>query len=456
MKTMKKMLALLLALAMAFSLCGCAESLQQIEIPPFPEVTPTPAPVIVSTETPSPTAQATTEPGGSEILIPATAAPTPDQEGSSTILVNIGRFSRIDYDPAEGTELILDFSYAMPRVVMEENPAAAEKINELLATIEETFYTGNSYGLDLSFLGYNTMLESAEDNYTYVKEYQVEGMSLEFSDNLSAKVTRLDDGALSLLYADASYTGGAHGSYWEFAYTFDPLTGEILKLDRLSSDYDALADFLVQTMLDLAEQDEDNYYSDRIVDEFLPEGGREEAFRNLLREGSWYFDREGLVFFSTLYELGPYAAGITEFHIPYSQLEGKIDPRYLFPADRGGKGRMIVKELAEMDGGDLEIVDKLSVTEGGQQLCLVAEGRVYDVRVSTVYYVDRFYENTQLWSASTLQNCVLQLEAVVPEGLPDLLITYYTADGERHGKLLSQSAADGSYMLVDDNIEAVG
>jgi hypothetical protein len=45
---------------------------------------------------------------------------------------------------------------------------------------------------------------------------------------------------------------------------------------------------------------------------------------------------------------------------------------------------------------------------------------------------------------------------VVPEGLPNLLITYYTADGERHGKLLSQSSADGSFMLVDDNIAAVG
>ena len=453
---MKKMFALLLALAMAFSLCGCAESLQQIEIPPFPEVTPTPAPVSVSTETPSPTEQVRTDPDGTEILIPATAAPTPDQEGSSTILVNIGRFSRTDYDPAEGTELILDFSYDMPRVVMEENKAAAEKINELLATIEETFYTGNNYGLDLNFLGYNTMLESAEDNFSYVKEYQVEGMSLEFSDNLSAKVTRLDDGVIGFLYADSSYTGGAHGSYWEFGFSFDPQTGDVLTLDRLSTDYDALADFLVQSMLDLAEQDEDQYYSDRIVDDFLPEGGREEAFRNLLREGSWYFDREGLVIFSSLYELGPYAAGITEFRIPYEKLEGKIEARFLYPADRGGKGRMIVTELADMNGGELEIVDKLTVAENGQQLCLVVEGRVYDVRISSVYYVDRFYENAQLWSASTLQNCAVQLETVVPEGLPDLLITYYTADGERHGKLLSQSSADGSYMLVDDNIEAVG
>ena len=281
-------------------------------------------------------------------------------------------------------------------------------------------------------------------------------MPLEFSDALSAKVQRLDENMLSMLYFESNFTGGAHGNYSQFAYSFDMTTGQVLTLDQLSGDYDALADFLVQTMLTLAEQDADGYYSERIVEDFLPAGGREEAFRNLLREGSWYFDREGLVFFSNLYELGPYAAGIVEFYIPYAQLSGKIEPRFLFPADRTGKGRITVDELSHQEGGQLPIVDKLVVNEDGQELCLMAEGEVYDVRISSVYYVDQFYEDTQLWCASSLKNCALQLQAVVPEGLPNLLITYYTADGERHGKLLSQSGADGSFMLVDDDIEAVG
>ena len=451
---MKKTVSLLLAVFMALSLCGCAESLQQIEIPPFPEVTPTPGPIETNTETPSPTeeVQPATEIGAD---IPV-ASPTPTEEPGNAILVNIGRTSITDYDPAEGQELILDFSYDMPRVIYENDLIVAQQVNEVLATIEETFYSGQDYGLKQEFIGYNTMLESAEDNFTYARDYQVEGMPLEFSDALSAKVQRLDENMLSMLYFESNFTGGAHGNYSQFAYSFDMTTGQVLTLDRLSGDYDALADFLVQTMLTLAEQDADGYYSERIVEDFLPAGGREEAFRNLLREGSWYFDREGLVFFSNLYELGPYAAGIVEFHIPYAQLSGKIEPRFLFPADRTGKGRITVDELSHQEGGQLPIVDKLVVNEDGQELCLMAEGEVYDVRISSVYYVDQFYEDTQLWCASSLKNCALQLQAVVPEGLPNLLITYYTADGERHGKLLSQSGADGSFMLVDDNIEAVG
>ncbi len=451
---MKKTVSLLLAVFMALSLCGCAESLQQIEIPPFPEVTPTPAPIKTMTQTPTPTeeVQPATQVGAD---IPV-ASPEPTEEPGNAILVNIGRTSLTDYDPAEGQELILDFSYDMPRVIYENDLIVAQEVNEVLATIEETFYSGQDYGLKQEFIGYNTMLESAEDNFTYARDYQVEGMPLEFSDALSVKVQRLDENMLSMLYTESNYTGGAHGNYGQFAYSFDMTTGQVLTLDRLSGDYDALADFLVQTMLTLAEQDADGYYSERIVEDFLPAGGREEAFRNLLREGSWYFDREGLLFFSSLYELGPYAAGITEFRIPYAQLEGKIEPRFLFPAERSGKGRVTVDELANQDGGQLPILDKLVVNEDGQELCLMAEGEVYDVRISSVYYVDKFYEGAQLWCASSLKNCALQLQAVVPEGLPNLLITYYTADGERHGKLLSQSGADGSFMLVDDDIEAVG
>ena len=281
-------------------------------------------------------------------------------------------------------------------------------------------------------------------------------MPLEFSDALSAKVLRVDQNVLSVRYSESIYQGGAHGSYWSFAYNFDMRSGEILSLESLSPDYDALADSLVQEMLALAEEDQDEYYSQRIVEGFLPEGGREEAFRTLLREGTWALDREGLEIISSLYELGPYAAGTVSFLIPYEKLQERLDQRWMMPEDRNGKGRVLVQELSELEGGEIEIIDKVKVSEGGVNLGLVVEGQIFDVRISTVYYVDRFYENAQLWAASSLADCAVQLEVTVPEGLPDLLISYYTADGERCGKLLSQSGADGSYMLVDDNIEAVG
>ena len=448
---MKKTLALLMALVMALALCGCAENLPQIEIPPIPKIT----------DTPQPQPQTGEDEGTSETTdqIPEAPLPTAEEtpvtgeEAHIRILVTNGRTEMNDYDPAEGEELILNFAYDMPRVYVENEPEVSARINETLATVEETFYTGDSYSEEGRFIGYSAMLEAAEDNFSYVRENNTVGMPLEYSDTLTALVTRADNAALSVIYTENCYMGGAHGSYGSNAVNFDMSTGEQLTLDKLSED-EGFGDFLVERMLSIVEQDKS--YSDRIAEDFLPEGGMEEAFRNLLRDGSWYFDGEGLVIFSELEELGPYAAGIVEFRIPYADLEGKLDARWLFPGQRQGKGKPEVTELSELEGGETEIVDSLILNEDGQELCIVADGIIYDVSLTSVYYVDRFYDSAQLWYASCLDDCALQIRVVVPEGLPNLRIAYTTADGVRHGKLLSQSGLDGSYMLVDDDIQAVG
>ena len=452
MKTMRRYLAVLLTLLMVLAMSGCTEGLEGLELPPLPEVTPTPQPTLqVEGQTAEGTQAEETQPPESGEIGEAVT-----EEPPALIMVSITNNARSDYDPAEGTELILSFSYDMPRVYSEAFAAPCDRINEALATLEETFYTGDSYGHEGHYMGYSAMLEIAEDNYTYVAETGESGLPLELSDALSARVTRVSDTVLSVVYSESLYTGGAHGLYGAQALNFDMATGEPLTLDRLSSDYDALAEELTQKMLAMIEEDADGYYSERILEEFLFEKTLEEAIRGLLREGSWYFDNEGMVIFSDLEELGPYAAGIVEFHIPYEELAGKIDEQWMIPSDRQGKGKLSVCELSELEGKETEIVDKLTVTEGGTALCLVADGRIYDVSISRAYYVDRFYESAQLWYASALDNCALQLEVVIPEGLPDLLIHYTTADGVRHGKLLSQSGLDGTFMLVDDDIQAVG
>ena len=50
----------------------------------------------------------------------------------------------------------------------------------------------------------------------------------------------------------------------------------------------------------------------------------------------------------------------------------------------------------------------------------------------------------------------IQIVTTVPEGIPNLMISYTTADGQRVGKLLSQSGLDGRYLLIDDQIEVLG
>ena len=444
---MKKLVLIVLTLALAFSLCACEEmeALQKVELPSLPTVSiePTAAPEI----TPIPGLDL---PDETPVLWEEEPAQTAEPE--TRVIVNFKSTAYEEFDPAEGTQRILSFSYDTPIVLIDGRDAAAAAINEYIALLDETYYTGNDYGDGYS-TGYNGMLEAAEDNFAYVMGNNVEGIPLEFSSTRTVRVSRGDDQVLSLVFTTYEYTGGAHGMYVEEAYCFDTVTGERISLDQLSTDFDAFAEELTRRMVEMATTDE--YYADRIPDSFVSPEQYETAFAALLREGNWYLGSEGLTIFSDLEELGPYAAGIVEFTIPYDELRGMMDGRF-FPAARDGEGAFSIAALADVPEGTIEILDRVSVEPASQELLLTVEGKVYDVRLATVYYSDQFYENSQVWYCGYMKDCAVQLAASIPEGLPNLMLSYQTADGERHNKLLSQNGMEGGFTLVNDSIQVLG
>ena len=113
-----------------------------------------------------------------------------------------------------------------------------------------------------------------------------------------------------------------------------------------------------------------------------------------------------------------------------------------------------------MPEGTIKSIGLLTVSDG-EDLYLRAEGSVYDVQISSAAYYDveagdRFYETERLWFASFMTDCALQLRALLPEGMPDLMITYTDSAYEQHRLLLSENGVDGTPALVDDTLIAVG
>ncbi len=440
---MKKWMALLLCLALACSMCACA-AIDSVELPPLPKLTE--EPTAAASEAPQ---QEDSEEKTEEA---AAIQPSVDRQAANRVTVNFEKTSYENYDPSAGIERILTFSYVTPKIRIEGRDEAAAKINEYIAMLDETYYTGNDYG-DGPSSGYNGMLEAAEDNYTYAVTMRDRSLPLEFSASRTARVARIDSRMINLVFDSYEYTGGAHGFYADRAYVFDTETGERLKLEALAAEGEDLQAALISGMKELVKADPE-YYEEHLAEDFVAESDYDTAFSALLRDGAWYFNNEGLVIFSDLYELAPYAAGLTEFVLPYEKLQGVIDEKWL-PEARQGSGEFSIKPMSEVPEGSLELLDRVNYSQG-EELCLLASGTVYDVKLSTVYYADRFYELTQLWCSSYMSDSALQVVAVVPEGIPDLMISYTTADGQRCGKLLSQSGLDGSYLLVDDQINVLG
>lgn len=435
----KKILIISLALTLAFSLCACSE-LEKLksELPPLPDTS--------ATASPEPSAEPSPE--ATEAQEESTAV-----QAGPRVMVNIKNTTIQEYDPADGSQLILTFAYETPSVYIEGRSEASAAINEYIALLDETYYTGNDYGVG-SATGFNLMLQQAQDNYSYVVGTGAVDLPLELASSQTVSVARADERILSLVYSYYEFTGGVHGNYVDRAYVFDSETGEELTLDKLTTDFDAFTAFMVQYMVEKAENEA--YYSERIDPNTLAREQYSAAFGALLREGSWYFGSEGLTVFSDAYEFGPYAAGSVEFTVPYEALEGVIDEKW-FPAERSGEGEFIVKPLSEVSGGDTEIIDMVTVSDEGQELCLVSLGNVYDVKLSQVEYMDRFYETAQLWHCSYMNDCALQLKTLIPEGIPNLMLSYATADGASRSLLISRSGQDGSFTLVEEgSIEAVG
>ena len=429
---MKKKIAIVLLAAFCLTLgaCGALEK-------PLPTPSPTAAPTTVPTPLPTP------EPTP---LPTPVLTPVPAQEQRVVVTVDKTRLEAMD--PQSGETRILSFSFDTPMIEMENNPAAAEKINEFIALQSEAFYTGEDYG-DGYGTGYNNMLTLAEDNYLYQMESGAEYPNLEMSADRSAAILRNDGTVLSLLFNDYSYTGGAHGLMVSRAYCFDVESGDVLTLDTVSVDPEGFASFLTSFMLDEIQSDPE--LAERI---YLEETELEPALSALVREGSWYFDYDGMVFFSDDYEFSSHAAGPISFLVPYDAAAAYLYPRYI-PEAGTENAAFHVLPAEEMVEGNTEILDMVKISDTGTSLYLVVNGAAHDVRLTSVQYSDAFYETAQLWSCSVMRDCAVQIQTDIPDGMPNLKISYRTQDGLK-SLYLTMSGEDGSLILMDGSIRPVG
>ena len=422
---MKKILSALLCVCMVFSLCACA-------------VTGT-AQSAVDASAPA----------------DSTPADTPEESAADAHGAQLGdrviirTEKTLESFNAPDNTVILLFSYVTPTVLIEERQEAAAAINEQLNLLDEAYITGSG-----TEPGKNQVLEDALDNYSYVKE-KGSDLNTVFTAARTVTNTRADGSVISFRYWTSIYTGGSTGSHGYMAVNFSSETGERLSLDSISPDPETFKQALRDCLVASAQADKMLYSQ---ISEHV--GDADAALAAVVREGSWYFAPEGIVFLPAFGELKPEEQGLPTFTIPYDQLAAFIDERYL-PVDRDGAASFDVVRVGDVPDGTVQSVDRLSVS-AGDELYLRVEGTAYDVTISSFFYVhqaegdERFQVKDRLWYASYMSDCALQICTIVPNGMPDLMITYTDADFVEHRLFISQSGEGDGVALVDDTIEAVG
>ena len=104
---------------------------------------------------------------------------------------------------------------------------------------------------------------------------------------------------------------------------------------------------------------------------------------------------------------------------------------------------MTAQEAAEAAGAETEqVIDLLETDPEGQEYYMRVSGEIYDVRFSEVVYYDRCYEKNQLWYCNVMSNESLQLKISLPEGQPDLKISFTSP---------SFSTEASEYVFTTDN-----
>lgn len=129
------------------------------------------------------------------------------------------------------------------------------------------------------------------------------------------------NGLLSVIFLNYQYTGGAHGFTVQSSHTFDLKTGKEYKLkDLMKSDaeYVPLISGIVKSQIE-----------ERAKEGLLPEHPIT-PFEAIRDEQDFYLSNNAAVVYFQLYEYFPYAAGIQEFAVGFSQLKDMLDPDFSF------------------------------------------------------------------------------------------------------------------------------
>lgn len=148
--------------------------------------------------------------------------------------------------------------------------------------------------------GYTGAVGMCETNFDYMTAYNQNGL-------------------FSVVLMDYQYTGGAHGGTVQSSFTFDLATGIALKLSDLM---DSATDFT--GFINTAIRNE--------INRWVAEGGISEfefsKFKDIGVDPAFYLTNDAVVFYFQEYSYFPYAAGIQEFTVTYTDLSDLMKDKF--------------------------------------------------------------------------------------------------------------------------------
>lgn len=255
----------------------------------------------------------------------------------------------------------------------------------------------------------------------------------------SVQVRRADSRAVSLLEKESSYAGGAHPSLVYYSAVFDAETGKRLSLtdvvSAVEADGSAIAGSADESegreaaAFELLEKVKEKLLETYPAETFFDlDGYFADCRKTLGAELTWTLGYDGLTFYFSPYEIGPYAAGTLTAALSFEDAAGLIAPEYLEVPDEYGLSFESWEPLyIDMDDdGKLDEfrIECDSAEFGGyDDFTFVLNGETYEDEEFYCYFYEPYLlhvgEKKYLYLEGTLENDyrVLKVYEVTGDGV---------------------------------------
>lgn len=188
--------------------------------------------------------------------------------------------------------------------------------------------------------------------------------------------TRIDMNVLSLAGEVTNWSGGAHSNHTCIYANYDMVTGDPLTLGSVlahANQAEVLGKLVVEAVAKMpAELGIWDEYATLITERFAGD---------VSYDGDWFFDHKGMSFSFAPYEIAPYASGVITVTIPYHELVGVIDDAY-FPVEQDvSNGEMTAAMLSEATADDFTQIAEVIYEEDAPMMLLYTDSVVTDVTI---------------------------------------------------------------------------
>ncbi len=231
-----------------------------------------------------------------------------ESEEAEEITVRITDESEELKDKDEKDLVLVHYDYQKVEVSIPGNESAASRINGVF----EQQIIGNRNTCE-------QYMEWAKED----KAYRAEGEWNPYEVGLSYECARADGKVISFVADYYDFTGGAHPNGNRGGLTFDTATGNELTLDKAFKDTE---DLKIAFRSFLEEEIKKEEYKERLFSDFEFDTS---IVDDIMTDDTWYLSKDGIVFICNEYIIGPHAAGIFTFTLPYKEYGNLLNEAYL-------------------------------------------------------------------------------------------------------------------------------